>query len=384
MVVVAPRTRRLLAWAALAALMASGCGPTSKRLRQELEQGAPGAYVAGVPFVRQEHNWCGPAALASVAGHYKLPLTQQQIAREVFLGSIGGTLTIDMQQFVQRQGLWCHSGQGTATEVRQWLDRGVPVVALLRLGVLQARRLHYVVLTGYHARREYFIAHTGYLPSRPLSFSDFERQFDNAGRWFLVACPPERVTWPLSAEGHNDLGLVFERVGKPAQARSAYEKAVAADPAKPVYHFRLGNVLTELGQRAEAEQAYRAAIRLRPAYADAHNNLANLLLELGRRHEACKEAQRAIAIDGPRIGHYYDTLGRVLIALESYPAAAKAFRTAIDQAPTDASLAPDARLGLIEALLAAGERDEAIAEKDRLLTATRDPALRRKAMDLLK
>ncbi len=375
--------RRALAWVAASALVA-GCGPTFKRLRQELEQGAPGACVAGVPFVRQDRDRCGPAALASLAAFHKLALTQDEIAREIFLPSIGGTLTVDMQDCMHRHGLWCHSGSGGAGDVRAWLDRGLPVVALLRLGALHGHRLHYVVATGYHAGRGYFIAHLGYLPNRPIAFDTFERQLRGAGGWLLVACPPERVDWPLSAEGHNDLGLLFERAGKLGRARAEYARAAAAKPDAPLFHFNLGNALVKSGERAEAERAYREAIRLRPAYADAHNNLANLLLDLGRRHEAHKAALRAIQVDGARIGYYRDTLGRALLALESYPAATAAFRQAIEDAGKDATLAAEARLGLIEALAACGERSEALAEKSRLLAMTDDPALRRKADELVR
>ena len=374
---------RAAALGALAALLA-GCGPTSKLLRQELERGAPGTYVAGVPFVRQVRDGCGPAALASLAQYHGLELTQEQIAREVFLPSISATLTIDLQRCAQRYGLWCHSGRGTPGEVRTWLDRGVPVVALLRLGPWAGRQFHYVVVTGYHAGRRCFIAHTGYLSNRPISYERFVRELADGGGWLLAACPPERVSWPLSADGHNDLGLLFERQGKLPRARAEYEKAIAAEPGKPVFHFNLGNALARLGQPAEAERAYREAIRLRPAFADAHNNLANLLLDLGRRHEACREARRAVEIDGPRAAYYFDTLGRVLASLESYPAAASAFRRALDEAGKDAEMAAGARLGLIEALLGAGDRGQAIAEKDRLLASTSDPALRRRADQLLK
>ena len=375
--------RRVLAWA-VACVLVTGCGPTFKRLRQELGQGAPGVYVAGVPFVRQDRDRCGPAALASLAAFHKLPLTQDEIAGEIFLPSIGGTLTVDMQDCVRRHGLWCYSGSGGAQDVRTWLDRGLPVVALLRLGALQGHRLHYVVVTGYHAGRGYFIAHVGYLSNRPIAFDTFEQQLKSAGGWLLVACPPERVDWPLSAEGHNDLGLLFERADKLDRARAEYGRAAAAKPDSPLFHFNLGNVLARLGERVEAEAAYREAIRLRPAYADAHNNLANLLLDLGRRHEAHKAALRAIQVDGARIGYYRDTLGRALLALESYPAAASAFRQAIEEAGKDAALAAEARLGLIEALAACGERSQALAEKDRLLAMTDDPALRRKADQLVK
>jgi tetratricopeptide (TPR) repeat protein len=373
-----------VAWGALAAVLCGGCGPTSKLLRRELAEGAPGAYVTGVPFEPQARNQCGPAALASVARFYGLSLTQDQIAKDVYLPSIGGTLTVDLYQCALRHGLWCKSGSGTPGDVRGWLDRGVPVVALLRLGPLDGRRLHYVVVNGYHAGRGYFIAHTGYLPNRPISFERFERQFREAGGWYLAACLPERVRWPLSAAGHNDLGLLFERAGKLERARAEYERAAAAAPDEPLYHFNLANALAAFEERPAAERAYREAIRLRPAFADAHNNLANLLLELGRRHEAHREALRAVEIDGPRAAYYQDTLGRVLLALEAYPEAVRAFRRAIEEARKDPAAAADARLGLIGALVAAGERDEALAEKSRLLASTRDPALRRRADQLVK
>lgn len=369
---------------AVAGALLAGCGPTFKRLRAELERGAPGAYVPGVPFVRQARDRCGPAALASIAAFHKVPLSQEEAAREVFLPSIRGTLTVDMQGLVQRLGLWCHAGRGTPDEVRAWLDRGLPVVALVRLGALHGRRLHYLVVTGYHARRGCFIAHTGHLANRPIAFDDFDEGFRSAGGWLLAACPPERVDWPLNAAGHNDLGLLFERAGNLARARAEYERAADAEPCSPLYRFNLGNALARLGRQDEAERAYREAIGLEPAYADAHNNLANLLLAAGRRHEALKAARRAVAIDGPRAGYYQDTLGRVLLALGEPEAAARAFRVALDDAGDDAALAAEARLGLIQALAAAGQRSEAVAEKQRLLATTTDPALRRKASELLR
>jgi len=319
-----------------------------------------------------------------VAKAYGLDLTEERIAREVYLPSISATLTIDLRRCAQEHGLWCHSGRGTPDDVRTWLDRGVPVIALLRLGPLAGGAHHYVVVTGYHARRGYLIAHTGHLPNRPISFERFARQSQAAGGWLLAACPAERVNWPLSADGHNRLGLLFERAGHLDRARAEYRKAVAAEPGTPLFHFNLASALARMGERAAAERAYREAIRLKPAYAEAHNDLANLLLELGRCHEAYREARRAVEIDGPHAAYYYDTLGRVLLALESYPAAAGAFRRALEEARGDTEVAPDAHLGLIEALVRSGERVEAIAEKNRLLASTSDPSLRRRADQLLK
>jgi len=365
----------------LAALLVAGCGPTSKLLRREILRDGAGTHLRDVPFVRQRRSWCGPAALASVARFHGLALTQEQVAREVYLPSIGASLTIDLARCARGHGLWCHSGRGSLDDARAWLDRGLPVLALLQHRSAFARPLHYVVLTGYHARRGYLLAHTGHLSNRPISFERFARQHADAGRWLLVACPPERVDWPLDADGHNELGLLFERAGKLARAAAEYRRAIAVDGANAVHHFNLGNVLARRREPAAAERAYREAIARQPAFADAHNNLAELLLTLGRKHEAYREARRAVTIDGPRAAYYHDTLGRVLLALGRHAHAAHAFRTAIAEAGDDPAVATDARLGLIEALVRAGDRAAAAAEKSRVLATAADPAALRPRLD---
>jgi len=327
----------------LAALPA--CGPTSKRLRSELDQGARGVYLSGVPFVRQHRNHCGPAALASVALYAGVDTSQEAIAEDVFLSSIGATLTIDLERCARDLGLWVQAEPGTAEDVRAWLDRGVPVVALLRLGWLQGNILHYVVVNGYHADRGYFIAHTGHLSNRPIAFDTFASQSARAGRWLLVVSPPEKVTWPLTADGHKRLGLVFERKGDLRRARAEFQRAVDADPTTAIHHYNLGNALFRAGDREGAARCYREALKLEPEFADAHNNLASILLLLGRREEALAAARRAVELGGERVAYYHDTLGRILLALGRKAEAAESFRRAIAAAKDDATRA-EAQQGL--------------------------------------
>ena len=376
--------RSLSALGLAAVVLVVGCGPTSKLLRSEIRKDGAGVYVEAVPFVRQRRAWCGPAALASVAQHYGIALTQKQIASEVYLPSIGATLTIDLARAARRHGLWCHSGRGSARDVRTWLHRGVPVIALVKQRSPLGTSLHYLVLTGYHERRGYLIAHTGILPNRPLSLDRFAREHSDAGGWLLAACPPDRVDWPLDPKGHNDLGLLFEREGKLGRAQAEYERAIAAEPANPLFHFNLGNVLARAADRPAAQSAYRKAIGLRPAFADAHNNLACLLLDMGHRHQALSAARRAVTIDGPRVASYLDTLGRAQLALGRHAPAVEAFRQAIDEAGSDADILADARLGLIQALVGSGKHTQAIAEKNRLLASTTDPTLHQRAERLLR
>jgi tetratricopeptide (TPR) repeat protein len=305
------------------------------------------------------------------------------VAKGVYLPGIGGTLTLDLQRFAQERGLWCRAGQGGLEEMRTWLDRGVPVIALLREDWLVARTWHYVVLTGYHAGRRYFIAHTGVLPDCPLPFARFERQHRAAGRWFLAAVRPEEVTWPLDADGHNDLALALDRRGNFDAALRHYGEAIRLNPKKAVFWFNLGNLSASRRPSEDAQHAYETAIRLEPDFADAYNNLAHLMLQRVRPDEALRHAQRAVELGGPRVAYYHDTVGRVLLDLRRPLEAAAAFRAAIQAAGKDAATAAEARLGLVIALGRAGLTAEARAEQKTLLDSAADPDLRRRAQELL-
>jgi tetratricopeptide (TPR) repeat protein len=366
-----------------AAVLVAGCAPSSETIRRELERGASGQYIRGVPFVRQRRNWCGPAALASVLQYQRVPLSQEEVAGGVYLEKLRGSLTLDLQLFVQEQGLWCKAGQGGIEEVRAWLDRGVPVIALLRENWLVVTSYHYVVLVGYHVERGYFLAHTGSRAERPLAFERFDRQHAAAGRWFLACARPEDVTWPLDADGHNNLALALQRQRTLEAALEHLRQAIRLEPQKALYHFNLGNLHAARGERSRAVVAYREALRLTPNFADAHNNLACVLLQQENAREALQHALRAVAGGGELLASYQDTLGRVLLRLGRHEEAVEAFQAAVQSAEKDAEGIAEARLGLIEALVKAGRREEAVAEKKALLDSTDDPAVRRRANALL-
>ena len=59
-----------------------------------------------VPFIAQQPNYCGPAALAMLANFYGHPVTQDEIARSIYLPGIRGTLTSDLVAYAQQFNLW--------------------------------------------------------------------------------------------------------------------------------------------------------------------------------------------------------------------------------------------------------------------------------------
>lgn len=73
-----------------------------------------------------------------------------------------------------------------------------------------------------------------------------------------------------------NLGTIYYRQRKFADAESYYKDAIAADPSYALAQFNLGNLYDEQGRIKEAFEHYRQALQLNPSYGDAHFNIALL------------------------------------------------------------------------------------------------------------
>jgi tetratricopeptide (TPR) repeat protein len=58
---------------------------------------------------------------------------------------------------------------------------------------------------------------------------------------------------PDFAEAHNDLGVVYTRLGRYPEATSEFRRAIELVPEESLPHSNLAWVLSAMGQRAEAE-----------------------------------------------------------------------------------------------------------------------------------
>jgi tetratricopeptide (TPR) repeat protein len=135
----------------------------------------------------------------------------------------------------------------------------------------------------------------------------------------------ERADRPRDAQSWFDRGVTLEDSDADA-AMTAYERAIAADPAlidprinlgrllhegrqlaraeqvyrdalrtlgsDPVLLYNLGVLLEDMKRRTEALQAYEAALALDPGFADCHYNLALLCEALGKQRDAIRHMAR--------------------------------------------------------------------------------------------
>lgn len=80
---------------------------------------------------------------------------------------------------------------------------------------------------------------------------------------------------PQLAGPYGNLGILYFRAGRTADAEKALEHAIALNP-RPEYYNELGMVQRTEGRFDAAERAYRHALELDPDYAYAHLNLGIL------------------------------------------------------------------------------------------------------------
>jgi hypothetical protein len=87
---------------------------------------------------------------------------------------------------------------------------------------------------------------------------------------------------PASGETASDMGLIFQRLGRPDESLASYDRALVLRPNLPVAHNGRGMALAGQGRYADAIAAYSRAIELDPGYADAHFHRALVRLLLGQ------------------------------------------------------------------------------------------------------
>lgn len=165
-----------------------------------------------------------------------------------------------------------------------------------------------------------------------------------------------------TADLHLNLGILYQRTGRPEQALAELERGVALDRDRPEGRFNLGVTLGRLGRSEEGVAELRRALELRPGYPEAWYNLGVLLRERGELGEAVDAFRRALEIDpdAPAVhaalAVAYGRLGR---AGEAAAALAEADRLdPVRSAAARAGLA----LGLALDLAREGRLDEAERE----------------------
>jgi ABC-type bacteriocin/lantibiotic exporter with double-glycine peptidase domain len=152
---------------------------------QASEASAPTTYViAGVPFLPQEDDTCGPSSLAMVLGFLGDDVTTQEIVRETRTEGLKGTLITDLTHAARRRGFAAEVADLDLPRLRERISAGVPVILLVDLGIWSWSRPHYLVAYGWTP--EGVVAHSGREQAKVIPFSTLDAQWAKMGRLAII------------------------------------------------------------------------------------------------------------------------------------------------------------------------------------------------------
>ncbi|MGE5338533.1 MAG: PA2778 family cysteine peptidase [Gemmatimonadota bacterium] len=291
----------------LVSLLAGCATPQTAALASHAPPGLPRrVLLTDVPFFAQEQFQCGPASLAMALNASGLSTTPEALQPEVYLPAREGSLQAEMLATARRHGRLAVTLPPRLDAVLAEIADGRPVIVLQNLSLPIFPMWHYAVATGYDLDRREIVLNSGLVERQPLPLEVFERTWARSGYWAMVAVAPERLPRSPAPDVLLAAAVALERVD-PRAALPAYDALTRRAPSLLAW-IGLGNAAYATRDPARAAIAFGRATRLDPASGDAWNNLANALLALGRRDEARSAALRAIALGGPRIERYRETL----------------------------------------------------------------------------
>ncbi len=147
-----------------------------------------------VPFVKQEKDGCGAASIAMVIQYWQrqqpgqpaIP-SAEEIQRALYSRRARGIYASDLEKYLQQHGFQTFAIRGEWTDLQHHLEKGRPLIVALKLG---RDDLHYVVVTGLDLQKEIVLTHDPAGRKLQQQYrSDFERQWQAAGNWTLLAVP---------------------------------------------------------------------------------------------------------------------------------------------------------------------------------------------------
>jgi tetratricopeptide (TPR) repeat protein len=108
-------------------------------------------------------------------------------------------------------------------------------------------------------------------------------------------------------ESFANLGNFYRERRMPAEAESAYVKAIALAPDLAPAYVNLADLYRSLGREPEGERLLRQALSVTPDFAAAHHALGLLLVREQRREEAMRHLKRAfeLAPEDMTFGYVY-------------------------------------------------------------------------------
>jgi ABC-type bacteriocin/lantibiotic exporter with double-glycine peptidase domain len=148
-----------------------------------------GAVWLDVPFVKQEKNGCGAAAIAMLLRYWaRADADPRWIQQALYSQDVRGIRGADVERYFREHGFRVFAFQGEWSDLEQHLAKGRPLLVCLNEG--RGSALHYVVVAGLDAGQNLVLIND---PARrkllKVERSIFEKGWSATNYWTLLAVP---------------------------------------------------------------------------------------------------------------------------------------------------------------------------------------------------
>jgi ABC-type bacteriocin/lantibiotic exporter with double-glycine peptidase domain len=144
-----------------------------------------GAQPLAVPFVAQQEDSCGAAALAMVMRFWQRPLAHDEIVAALLQPELRGIRGSRLEAFAREHGMTAIAYQGDIAQLREYVAKGRPLIVAWRLA---RDRYHDVVVVGFDAGRV-IVNDPAEGAGRAVDARSFEKRWRGAGHWTLLVLP---------------------------------------------------------------------------------------------------------------------------------------------------------------------------------------------------
>jgi ABC-type bacteriocin/lantibiotic exporter with double-glycine peptidase domain len=166
-----------------------GVACTSTAVRPAQLSTAQPLYVAGVPFFPQLTAQCGPASLAAVLNYWGEEVSPEQIAREIYVPRLRGSLSLDLWRYARMKKFEASIHRGSLEYLQSHLQLNEPIVASLNLGYRLVPLGHFLVVVGLDPQEGTVITYSGTEKNSRIPFDEFLSAWEKTGYWALLVKP---------------------------------------------------------------------------------------------------------------------------------------------------------------------------------------------------
>jgi ABC-type bacteriocin/lantibiotic exporter with double-glycine peptidase domain len=146
------------------------------------------AAVLEVPYVPQQKDTCGAAALAMVLQYWGVAVSHDEVAAQLLKPELHGIAGSDLAAFASARGLTAIAHAGDIDHLRAHVGKGRPLIVAWAMG---RGRHHDVVVIGFDDARGRVVVHDPARgPARHVDIETFRRRWRGAGHWTLLVAPP--------------------------------------------------------------------------------------------------------------------------------------------------------------------------------------------------